>query len=522
MKSRLLSALVTLTVIASPLTAGTITGLTQTRITNIPKFVWGTTAGPDGNVWFFAGDDFTNTKVGRRTAAGTITLFPLPNANSGPSSMTTGLDGNLWFTEQAGRIGRISLSGALVEIPVGNPLDASSKIVAGADGGVWFLDQQFGRGGPAPHAKLGRIDPSGALSTYDLGTNDTYVNLITGPDGNLWLYDSTNNSIENFSLSSKTITATYHIPTAGAASDVNGMVIGPDGNVWFTHANSIDRIKIDGTITEYVVPTAGANPSALVPGGDHNLWFTEYAGRKVGQLIVSSATDSGKATINESDAILEEGAVEIVPIGGAAGAPNTATARASIVTQDDNPCLNQTFVVRFTVLGNWYEIKLTGDIASRCADILVISYITANAGSGRTKGRKPALADCYVTNLGPSSATNLVANCSPMGTKFDMNGAKQEGKCNFVPTAGGDMMITTGTLAKGEHCEFWTGLVENFAGVPAYALNIQGASDTFDPYMPNNGNVSVWDPDDNKLTYKWFFDPEQPLTGPPPTPRGRH
>jgi streptogramin lyase len=42
-------------------------------------------------------------------AAGVITKFPIPIANSFPSGITTGPDGNLWFTElNANQIGRIT------------------------------------------------------------------------------------------------------------------------------------------------------------------------------------------------------------------------------------------------------------------------------------------------------------------------------------------------------------------------------------------------------------------------------
>jgi streptogramin lyase len=51
--------------------------------------------------------------VGYRPAvAQTITEFPTPTANSGPTGITTGPDGALWFTEGgANQIGRITTAG---------------------------------------------------------------------------------------------------------------------------------------------------------------------------------------------------------------------------------------------------------------------------------------------------------------------------------------------------------------------------------------------------------------------------
>src|SRR5262249_16589038 len=56
--------------------------------------------------------------------AGVITEFPLPTANSGAGYLTSGPDGNLWFTEAGGlpshtdRIGRITPSGVITEFPL--------------------------------------------------------------------------------------------------------------------------------------------------------------------------------------------------------------------------------------------------------------------------------------------------------------------------------------------------------------------------------------------------------------------
>ncbi len=62
------------------------------------------TAGPDGNLWFTAGE---TSQIGRITPGGQITLFRLPRAQSDPFGITAGPDGTLWFTE-ASKIGRIT------------------------------------------------------------------------------------------------------------------------------------------------------------------------------------------------------------------------------------------------------------------------------------------------------------------------------------------------------------------------------------------------------------------------------
>ena len=55
-----------------------------------------------------------------RGASATTTAlaeYPLSASNSGPTSITTGPDGNLWFTEEDS-IGRMTLTGQISEFPL--------------------------------------------------------------------------------------------------------------------------------------------------------------------------------------------------------------------------------------------------------------------------------------------------------------------------------------------------------------------------------------------------------------------
>jgi streptogramin lyase len=64
---------------------------------------------------------------------GKVTEFPLPNPNSGPTTIALAADGALWFTESAGnRIGRMSPDGSGVrEFALPNP-NSSPRIIASA------------------------------------------------------------------------------------------------------------------------------------------------------------------------------------------------------------------------------------------------------------------------------------------------------------------------------------------------------------------------------------------------------
>ena len=57
------------------------------------------TTGPDGNIWFTERGANAIGMINPTTHA--ISLFTVPTASAGPTGITAGPDGNLWFTEQA-------------------------------------------------------------------------------------------------------------------------------------------------------------------------------------------------------------------------------------------------------------------------------------------------------------------------------------------------------------------------------------------------------------------------------------
>src|SRR5580700_3083304 len=100
-------------------------------------------------------------------APGTITEFSL-EGQDGPARITLGPDGNLWFTEQTfqnlggiGRISHITRSGVtLTEFPVPTSTIGYGPlgITSGPDGNLWFTS------GTQPN--VGRITPSGTITEF--------------------------------------------------------------------------------------------------------------------------------------------------------------------------------------------------------------------------------------------------------------------------------------------------------------------------------------------------------------------
>jgi virginiamycin B lyase len=234
------------------------------------------TSGPDGNLWF---TDYGTDEIGMiNPTTHTITEFPIPNSYYGPvelSDITTGPDGNLWFTGNNVFSGETALIGminptthAITEFPIANPDAELSGITSGPDGNLWFTEfPGFSPpglpGGPLPTpagpSKIGMINPSThAIAEFPTPNNARPGGITAGPDGNLGFTES------------------LYDPTTGLYAGQIGM-INPT-----THA-----------IAEFPVPTANAVPGDITAGPDGNLWFTESPGVGVGSGSVASSAQIG-------------------------------------------------------------------------------------------------------------------------------------------------------------------------------------------------------------------------------------
>ncbi len=240
----------------------------------------GVTTGPDGNLWYTS---FNSGKIGRITPAGAVTEFDASTTpNSGPVGITTGPDGNLWYTlKNVSKIGRITPAGVVTEFVAGStPVTGPEGITAGPDGNVWFTQRFAGR--------IARITMDGVVTEFAITTSAAPqpVGITTGWDGNLWFVEYAANRVGRITAAGQ-ITE-YDLPTPNSGPFM--IATGPDGNLWFTERNShqIGRLTADGrTMHEFPLPTANAHPVGITPGPDGNVWFTERNGNKVGQITLA-------------------------------------------------------------------------------------------------------------------------------------------------------------------------------------------------------------------------------------------
>ena len=227
-------------------------------------------AGPDGNLWF---TENRAQKIGRITTSGQITEFTLTSGNS-PVGITVGPDGALWFAETS-KIGRITTTGQITEFPLPTS-NVAVGITKGPDGALWYTGN---RG-------IGRMTTSGSVTTYPYPVNPSSSpggDIVTAADGNLWFTAQQLGKVTPAGVATAINTSTWQFQPGAIA-------VGPDGALWVTAGDRIARVTTSGTVTSFAAPTFLLGGSHGITGGpDGSLWFTYSAASSnfIGQLTTN-------------------------------------------------------------------------------------------------------------------------------------------------------------------------------------------------------------------------------------------
>jgi streptogramin lyase len=259
------------------------------------------TTGPDGNLWFT--ENGPPARVARITTSGVVTEFSNGvSADGEPFGITVGPDGDLWVAEAggAGHVARVTPAGAVTELTGGvTPgFSANSRpveIVSCPNGRLWFTES-------ASPGRIAQILPGGAVNEHTGGVTPGFsaggrpFGIAAGPDGNLWMteYDNpgrvarvtTNAAVTEFAAGATTGFTANAGPTSIAT--------GPDGNLWFTEYNppgAIGRITPNGAVAEFTAGlSASSYPEQIAAGPDGALWFTEFGDPgRIGRITTGGA-----------------------------------------------------------------------------------------------------------------------------------------------------------------------------------------------------------------------------------------
>ncbi|HEY6550195.1 MAG TPA: hypothetical protein VIY71_03230, partial [Solirubrobacterales bacterium] len=240
------------------------------------------TVGPDGNIWFAGtkyGPGSAVDVVGRSTLDGQIAEFALPargEAELGISSITTAPGGYLYFTEpNANRLGRVNTSGEISEEVLPNPGSRPRTIVTGPDGTLWFTEE----GGD----RLGHFIPSfGLLRERQLSPGARPTGIAARADGTIWIAEP---GLDGYAMATTAGGSEFGIPFPDPAP--SAVVPGPEGHVWFTEESGPWLGQVTSaaqTASQYqrlgVQTEGGTRLLVFGPGGD--FWYT--TGNRIGSI----------------------------------------------------------------------------------------------------------------------------------------------------------------------------------------------------------------------------------------------
>jgi streptogramin lyase len=248
-------------------------------------------------------------------SANTITIYSLP-PNGGwcicPLMITTGPDGNLWFTENGGDFGNgaiasISTTGGSGSVKTyglstynSGPVGITEDPTTGSAQGLWFTEQDTNKIG-----FLSTMTYTITEFTLTLSASQPRGIVFRSQDGDLWFTQTLANPSTTTCTHHRCTTTTsnqtgyigrmtpsgavteFQIPNAYSSPLM--ITVGPDGNLWFTDegTSSVGMMTPTGSVTEYPLPI-GSQPHEITVGPDGNLWATEQEGNQIARITTTS------------------------------------------------------------------------------------------------------------------------------------------------------------------------------------------------------------------------------------------
>jgi streptogramin lyase len=220
----------------------------------------------------------------------------------------SGTSANVLSATLDGVIASLSLSVSPLQPVAGTP---SSMTVSAtgydADGNVIV-----GPGTYASPIALSIVDPanSGTLSLLRPDLQQPGATSTLSYNGHILVSASVTASLSGVTPVSVTIAptpsvATYSLPNLG--SEPSALTVDASNNLWFTEfaGNRIGELPNGATtFTEHTVPTSSSFPFGIAVGLDGRIWFTEANASKIGAMTTSGSFSEFPTTLSNDDPVL--------------------------------------------------------------------------------------------------------------------------------------------------------------------------------------------------------------------------
>ncbi|WP_053729510.1 hypothetical protein [Streptomyces sp. WM6378] len=201
----------------------------------------------DGSVWFTCPN-----YVGRLAPDGKVSLFGPPVMGPGsPDAITAGADGSVWYgsaSVDASQLTHLtaSLSATRIPVPLAPFAPHVTSLAFGPGGRLWFTESPISK---AP-SEVGYADSSRHTEVWRLPLAATPIgSIVPGPDGALWFSET--NAIGRITPSGAI--SSYR---TGNMTYVRSVIAGPDHAMWFTTSTEVGRITMAGVISLWPLPGA--------------------------------------------------------------------------------------------------------------------------------------------------------------------------------------------------------------------------------------------------------------------------
>jgi streptogramin lyase len=241
------------------------------------QFYWGVNnnpyystivTGPDNNIWY---TNYSGADIIRMLPTGATTFFPLSvsSVNYNPTSMAVGSDGKFYVgAPGATSVGVVTTTGSFTThgLLSGSGHNMSyTGMALGPDGNVWFTEYGF----------IGKITTGGTITDYaysDSNTANYYGGVTTGPDGNVWVTEYNDQQIDKV------------IPGTGAQTKyalgcTPYSVVSAAGDLYVNCNNEVAQVTTAGVVTLFSTGfNLGTSGLSIAKGPDGNPWFLANSG----------------------------------------------------------------------------------------------------------------------------------------------------------------------------------------------------------------------------------------------------